>query len=128
MFPLPLIIIIFFLLTWLVLGLVVGWLIGIVMTRLLPASESKIIADLISGVVGCLAGVFISGWASKRTFNSGMPRSFFIWDENGQAIDWRTALAEHQGLLAILGAVILVVLWRLAVVARRKANEKLAAV
>ena len=123
MFPISPILMIYFLLIWVVLGLALVGLTGTIMTVLWRQSKSKLIADLFFCVVGCLAGVFISGWASKRTFNEGVRREYFIWDENGRAVDWRTALAEHQWLLAILGAIIVVVLWRFAVLAYRKTNE-----
>jgi uncharacterized membrane protein YeaQ/YmgE (transglycosylase-associated protein family) len=122
MFPFSPVFMIFFSLIWIALGLALGGLTGIIMTGLLRQSKSKVIADLVFGVVGCLLGVFISGWASRHTFNAGVRREYFIWDENGQAVDWRTALAEHQWLIAILGAIVLVVLWRFAVVAYRKRN------
>ena len=102
-----------------------GWAVGGVTTRILWESKSKIAFDLCFGVVGCLTGAFASGWASQRTYNSEVPRKHFIWDEMGRAVDLRTALAEHQGLLAILGTVTLVVLWRLAVAAYRRSKAEI---
>ena len=123
MFPISPVLIVIFLLIWIALGLALGWLTGVVMTWFLRKSKSKIIVDLVLGVVGCLTGVFVSGWASERTFNSGARRAYSIWDENGRAVDWRTALAEHQGLIAILGAILFVMCWHFAVVAHKKADE-----
>lgn len=123
MIPIHPIVTLFFLLIWISLGLILGLITGIVMTWLFQKSKSKIIVDLILGVLGSLTGVFISGWASQRTFNSGVQRAYFIWDENGRAVDWRTALAEHQSLVAILGAIIFVTCWHLVIVAYRDNNK-----
>jgi len=113
----------FFLLIWIILGTALGWVTSVVMTWLLPRSKSTIVLDIVFGVIGCLIGVFVSGWASQHTFNSGSQRTIFVWDENGRAVDWRTALAEHQAALAILGAIMLVACWRFAIVAYRNHVE-----
>jgi uncharacterized membrane protein YeaQ/YmgE (transglycosylase-associated protein family) len=97
----------------LLLGALLGLISGFVMNRLMPNSKSKVFTDLIFGVIGFLAGFLISAWASTHVFNPNLSREYFIWDENGRAIDWRTALADHQLLLSICGAVVSVILLRI---------------
>jgi hypothetical protein len=91
-------------------GLLAGFCSGIAMRLLLREDRNKSLTDVAFGVLGAIAGVFISGWASLRTYNAGAHRHF-LWEPDGRLIDWRTFLAENEVLLVVICAVLLVTLW-----------------
>ena len=77
-------------LSWIVVGLIAGWLAGLVV----KGGGFGCIGDVIVGVIGGLLG----GWIASRFFGMGDPMSGF----NLESI-----------LVAFVGAVILVILLRL---------------
>ncbi len=77
-------------LSWIVVGLIAGWLAGLVV----KGGGFGCIGDIIVGVIGGLLG----GWVASRFFHMGDPMSGF----NLESI-----------LVAFAGAVILVILLRL---------------
>jgi len=77
-------------LSWIVVGLIAGWLAGLVV----KGGGFGCIGDIIVGVIGGLLG----GWIASRFFGMGDPMSGF----NLESI-----------LVAFVGAVILVILLRL---------------
>jgi len=125
MVPASPIIIFVFLCIILLLGASLGLITGFVMNWQMPNSKSKVFIDLLFGVIGFSTGFFISAWASNRVFNPNLSREYFIWDENGRAIDWRTALADYQLLLSICGAMVSVILLRVVVGTYKKGNKQL---
>ncbi|MCA1623317.1 MAG: hypothetical protein LC768_11595 [Acidobacteria bacterium] len=125
MFPVSPIIIFVSLCIILLLGASLGLITGLVMNRQMPSSKSKVFIDLIFGVIGFSTGFLISAWASTHTFNPGLSREYFIWDENGRAIDWRTALADNQLLLSFCGAIFSVILLRVVVGTYKKRKQEI---
>jgi uncharacterized membrane protein YeaQ/YmgE (transglycosylase-associated protein family) len=110
MFPIPWILIVYFLFIWMMFGLVAAFCSGVAMRFLLREDRSQSLTDVMLGSVGAIAGVLISGWASLRTYNAGVHR-YLLWDANGRLIDWRTFLAENRILVVVVCAVFLVTLW-----------------
>ena len=103
----PLMALLFFV-VWAALGALLGLIARVAMTWLFGLRGSRAVVDLILGAMGSVLGALVSGWASQHTFNSGALRTYYIWDETGRAVDWKTAIAEHQLLIAVLGAILLV--------------------
>ncbi len=74
---------------WLLVGLVAGWIANMVMS----SGAGNLVADLIIGVVGAIAGGFIMGAITGRDFLSGF---------NIESV-----------LVSILGAIVVIAIYRL---------------
>jgi uncharacterized membrane protein YeaQ/YmgE (transglycosylase-associated protein family) len=107
------------------LGIFLGLIVGQIVRFLLREKRNRIIADAILGVLAAFLGNHISFWAWTHADNTGMRRKFILWDEDGQLIHWRTALAENELILALMAALALIMFWHLTamVLAKRRKNH-----
>src|SRR5207245_6932543 len=103
-------VLVIFIIVWMTIGLIVGLITGVVFQFVLGKRLKLLVASAILGIVGAIAGMSISGWASEKTYNAGAHRRF-LWDPNGQLINWRTFLAENEMLLVAISAMVLVTVW-----------------
>jgi len=93
-----------------IIGLLAGLITGVAFQFVLGKRLKQLVISAILGIVGAIVGMSISGWASEKTYNAGAHRRF-LWDPNGQIVNWRTFLAENEMLLVVISAVIIVTLW-----------------
>src|SRR5216684_6689300 len=103
-------VLVIFLIIWMIIGLLAGLITGVAFQFVLGKRLKQLVISAILGIVGAIVGMSISGWASEKTYNAGAHRRF-LWDPNGQIVNWRTFLAENEMLLVVISAVIIVTLW-----------------
>jgi uncharacterized membrane protein YeaQ/YmgE (transglycosylase-associated protein family) len=110
--PIPWQTLVWLIIIWVIIGLLAGLLTGLVF-RLLLRNRKQLIASTVLGIAGAIIGMYISGWASLRTYNAGSHRDF-LRDSDKRLIEWRTFLAENRFLVVVICAVVLVALWHIA--------------
>src|SRR5713226_6400176 len=103
-------VLVIFIIIWMIIGLLAGLITGVAFQFVLGKRLKQLVISAILGIVGAIVGMSISGWASEKTYNAGAHRRF-LWDPNGQIVNWRTFLAENEMLLVVISAVIIVTLW-----------------
>ena len=93
-------VLVIFIIIWMIIGLLSGVITGLVFQVVLGKRLKQLVVSAILGLVGAIVGTSISGWASEKTYNAGSHRRF-LWDPNGQLINWRTLLAENRMVLVV---------------------------